>query len=719
MKTTRLKLVNFGSHSDTEVIFGDDDLIGIIGEHDGDDEKSNGAGKSTLVEAMLYADYGKCRTLDISAMVKHGADRMSVEHDFITSNGVKICIIRGYRITSSGKGKGTLSVQKGDDEPVTGGNAGGELLDRILNVDYNTFIATSFFMQEKSDAFTSATSAERKDYLRKVDDLSIFERARKKASDEEIRVNNEISSKQGLIVDLQNDIDVFDIKQMKANIKKNELDIENRRKEVSELEVKQKKYDAMKENRKKKKSLKDEMDDQQAKNNEYADKIEEIQDDINTKTLVLTAKQKESKKEPEYEELKEMPPLPDNNEYKRIAKIRDDMSEKWSTAKAKEEVFNNNIKSLLVKAEEDMIGLEDGSICGACKQSLPANMVEEQKLQLKEKIDEYNKLKDEFANVAKLEADYLKSDIDVKNFDKVLKEYMDIHNENVDIEARNNEKRTAYESLTGEIKSLKEHIVNQEKTQLEWSDLNDKAIQRYDEIKKIHDEIEIDDTFVDNTITINTFKLEIDTMVKSVGSMTQQLVDYEEDKKKLAGLKMEISDKAQEVKVYIELKNAFGKDGIPNLIIENTLIEIENITNGILNEVMPDMRVYFETQKENKKKKDGETTIQEVLDILVELNGEIRPYETYSGGERTLINFAIRFAISRYLAQKGGKRIEMVVMDEVFGALDDDNRNKVISALQSLRRQFKQIVCISHTNLKGIFPSYITVTRDRHGSHIK
>jgi exonuclease SbcC len=94
----------------------------------------------------------------------------------------------------------------------------------------------------------------------------------------------------------------------------------------------------------------------------------------------------------------------------------------------------------------------------------------------------------------------------------------------------------------------------------------------------------------------------------------------------------EMEPLAKELVRWQQLVKAFGKDGIPALIIENAVPELERIANDILSQMSGGKNfLRFETQKELKSL----SGMAETLDIIVgDWAGE-RIYETYSGGERT------------------------------------------------------------------------------------
>lgn len=67
-----------------------------------------------------------------------------------------------------------------------------------------------------------------------------------------------------------------------------------------------------------------------------------------------------------------------------------------------------------------------------------------------------------------------------------------------------------------------------------------------------------------------------------------------------------------------------------------------------------------------------------------------------SGGEEDILNLCMRIALSHMLAERAGQNFSLLMLDEVFGSLDEGRRSNVLSLLEKLRRRFEQIVIITH-----------------------
>ncbi len=72
------------------------------------------------------------------------------------------------------------------------------------------------------------------------------------------------------------------------------------------------------------------------------------------------------------------------------------------------------------------------------------------------------------------------------------------------------------------------------------------------------------------------------------------------------------------------------------------------------------------------------------------------PIPVISGGEEDLANLVLRLAISQMIAERSGQPFSLLILDEVFGSLDETRRQNVIGLLRALRDRFEQVIVITH-----------------------
>jgi DNA repair protein SbcC/Rad50 len=203
---------------------------------------------------------------------------------------------------------------------------------------------------------------------------------------------------------------------------------------------------------------------------------------------------------------------------------------------------------------------------------------------------------------------------------------------------------------------------------------------------------------------------------QEVGASRQKVTVLDDLRKRKKNLETERGDLGLLIGRYKALERAFGKDGVPALLIEQALPEIEMKANEILGRLSDDtMRLHFETQAKYKDEKRKD--LRETLDIQVSDGAGLRDYEMYSGGEAFRVNFAIRLALSEVLAQRKGARLQMLVIDEGFGTQDALGRQRLIQAINAVKGDFAKILVITHLEeLKDAFPTRIEVEKTEMGS---
>ncbi|HEX8850330.1 MAG TPA: SMC family ATPase [Gemmatimonadaceae bacterium] len=72
------------------------------------------------------------------------------------------------------------------------------------------------------------------------------------------------------------------------------------------------------------------------------------------------------------------------------------------------------------------------------------------------------------------------------------------------------------------------------------------------------------------------------------------------------------------------------------------------------------------------------------------------PKPVISGGEEDLANLVFRLAISQMIAERAGQELSLLILDEVFGSLDESRRQNVVELLRRLGDRFEQVIVITH-----------------------
>lgn len=218
------------------------------------------------------------------------------------------------------------------------------------------------------------------------------------------------------------------------------------------------------------------------------------------------------------------------------------------------------------------------------------------------------------------------------------------------------------------------------------------------------------------TTIIKQMALDRDTHTQ----IKHQLLADQEERARLVALSAAASDRAAsltaEKEVYGELIKAFGPSGIPTMILETCLADLQGYLDTYM-DLMSEgrIKVTFRTTKTSA----STSKLSETLAISVsDINGE-RDISLYSGGERVRICLAIRLALARLVANRSGSKPGLLLIDEV-AELDEAGLNSFIQLLQSVDKEFNQIFLVSHLpELKNACSGALILHRDIYGNYVK
>ncbi len=208
---------------------------------------------------------------------------------------------------------------------------------------------------------------------------------------------------------------------------------------------------------------------------------------------------------------------------------------------------------------------------------------------------------------------------------------------------------------------------------------------------------------------LSSLERELGTLQVSLGQVDEKLQQLAEAEWRLGKAQASSKTAKGDQVLYKHLATAFGKHGIPSLIIESTIPDVEQQANDLLERLTDGkMRIRIDTLRD---KKSGGTI--ETLDIRInDEMGEFRAYETYSGGEAFRVNFALRVALAQLLAARAGVRVQTLVIDEGFGTQDEQGVQCLVEAINAIRDDFQKILIITHLpEVKDAFPVRIEVVK--------
>ena len=200
----QLRLHNF-------MCYRDPDPLDFTGIHLACIAGDNGHGKSALLDAMTWALWGKARDGKRSAdeLIHLGQADMEVEFEF-SLDGQRCRVIR--KRTSRGRGHTVLELQAFDGhhfQPLTERtiHMTQAWIDRLLRMDYETFINSAFLLQGRADEFTVKTASERKRILGDILSLSLYDDYEERARQQVRAREREADQLNAQIAEMERELD--------------------------------------------------------------------------------------------------------------------------------------------------------------------------------------------------------------------------------------------------------------------------------------------------------------------------------------------------------------------------------------------------------------------------------------------------------------------------------------------------------------------------------
>ena len=205
--------------------------------------------------------------------------------------------------------------------------------------------------------------------------------------------------------------------------------------------------------------------------------------------------------------------------------------------------------------------------------------------------------------------------------------------------------------------------------------------------------------------------------LSKTGALQQQLMHIDQLQTQHTQQQQALHQNQRSLVVHQELVQAFGRNGLQALLIEHVLPQLEAETNHILGRLSNhQFHVQFVTQRAGRGRQGK---LIDTLDIVIADAQGTRPYETYSGGEAFRVNFAIRLALARLLAQRSGTPLQMLIIDEGFGTQDREGCDRLIGAINAIAPDFACILAVTHiAHFREAFQTRIDVLKTPIGSEI-
>ena len=301
---------------------------------------------------------------------------------------------------------------------------------------------------------------------------------------------------------------------------------------------------------------------------------------------------------------------------------------------------------------------EEGTICPTCNRALDEVDHTDEIEKIKKEIEDINKLLEE----NQVEFDLLKEQSE--SFDKLKSEF--------ETYERNKLRKERYE-LEVEQKQLE---IDTKQLKLDNYENNKKKLeenQRIDSLViKLRTQIETATANIRVTNTsIEKHNNNITNMTEKIG-INQDLITKIKSEEELLAV----------FKIYLTI---YGKNGISKIIMKNMI----PLINQELYRLLVDSCHFILELNVNDK--------NEVEFIMIDTETRIvKPLNAGSGYERTISSLALRSVLTKISSLP---KPNIVVMDEVFGKIADENLEMVGEFFKKIKDYFEHIFVISHNSL--------------------
>ena len=310
------------------------------------------------------------------------------------------------------------------------------------------------------------------------------------------------------------------------------------------------------------------------------------------------------------------------------------------------------------RSEKSIKQFEEGKTCPTCNRALDEVDHTEEISKLRQDIEDLKKKQDEL----KVSADEAQAKVTAFS---VLKEEFDTYERN---KLRKERYELEVEQKQVEINAKQLKLDNYESNRKKLEDnqkIDTELVTLKSQIESINGDIRISNT------TIERNKNNITSMDEKIG-IANDLIAKIKAEEELQGV----------FKTYLLV---YGKNGISKTILKNMIPLINQELSRLLSE-----SCYFILELNINDKNE--------LDFIM-IDSEtriIKPLNAGSGYERTIASLALRSVLTKVSSLP---KPNIVVMDEVFGKVADENLEMVGEFFKKIKNYFEHIFVISHNPL--------------------
>jgi DNA repair protein SbcC/Rad50 len=688
----------------------------------------NGSGKTSIFEAIIYSLFGTNTAR---------SSKEEIRSDFVDyKNPCEVSLVfeldgKQYKVIRKIKGKNSITeafvFTPEQEKPLAEReNTVNKYIADLLGMNATTFQISVFSAQKELDKFSSLKAEERKEEIRRLLNLGMIKKAvtilRSNIRENKTKIETLQSQKE----------DSQEIKKQMTDIK------EQLKKQKEELKKIEDKYNQGVEKKDKQRKVVGGLDKDNQKFVQLAEKLSVNKADIKNnkdnliKNLALI-KEVEGKrgqltkllpfKKAYQEVIEKRENFLDGEQAKKLARLNKKIEKLIKEIHQQERILTKieeegkNIKKKqdeLIDKIEKIEKLGRSSPCPTCTRPLNEHYDELMKM--------FNK------DRAKLE----------KELTDKKEEFKTKKHSAGKLEEKKKDWEEKAESLEEEIKST---INKLDEKVAELKVKNEEIASLEGEIKRLPDLKKEKQKYLKNNARLTEESKSLSKDLKDLGFDQEK---YEEEKERLNELNEECSDlatkierqkgeiktDAQKLKAVVEkiTKQKKLRKLIKGIKVLNfRLMALEPLFLEFQNQLLSRIRPILESETGSLLHKISEgkysgVELDQDYKIFIYDKGEKYGINRFSGGEQDLVSLCLRLAISRLIAEKSGSRkINFLILDEIFASQDEDRRQKILTAMHALSSQFRQLFLVTHvSDIKDQMPVVYEVKEiDKDESEIK
>jgi DNA repair exonuclease SbcCD ATPase subunit len=198
-----------------------------------------------------------------------------------------------------------------------------------------------------------------------------------------------------------------------------------------------------------------------------------------------------------------------------------------------------------------------------------------------------------------------------------------------------------------------------------------------------------------------TTNQEMAVLTTEIDVLVEQLAAWSEKRAAVDRLQPKLQVLDDELRLYTFLAKALHRDGLPTLEIAAAAPAISQLTTDLLEHsgfgtrFRVDVTTLVPTADGKDMKEDFAIRVYDN-----ERGKDIKDIGDLSGGERILVEEALRAALTIYMASRHTHRVRTCWRDETTGPLDAENRPRYIAMLRRLRALggYDHVIYVSHAD---------------------